>query len=66
MNFYKALQHAFIGYGIQRTGWDKEKVPPLYWDSEVDALRWLDTKEHYSPDYDNTICDFNATDWETV
>jgi hypothetical protein len=39
MNFLKALQHAFIGYGIRRKSWDEKAV--LYFNYDKDSLHFL-------------------------
>lgn len=39
MNWYGALQHAFIGYGIRRKAWPENYV--LFWDQDKLCLRWM-------------------------
>jgi hypothetical protein len=60
MNFYKALQHAFIGYGIRRKPWSDNVI--LYYDHEKEDLRYTNS---HSPSTISDI-DFHATDWETI
>ena len=72
MNFLKALQHAFIGYGIRRKAWREEAI--LYFDLDGtgpdDGLRWMQSGPHDAtrafvwPDI--SYEDMGATDWEVI
>ena len=74
MNIYHALQHVFIGYGINRKIWKKlHRTDPnrdmvLYYDHNEHCLRVLGSGSPASQDskYNMMPSDWDATDWEAV
>jgi hypothetical protein len=74
MNFLKALQHAFIGYGIRRKSWDEKAV--LYFNYDKDSLHFLasfndgfgyvQADEQWEPNGLTIAESFLATDWEAI
>jgi hypothetical protein len=69
VNFLTAIKHAAIGYGIARKGWGDEGVC-LYLDDCSD-LRWVHSGVTCTligdpEDFDLTVEDIKAKDWETI
>jgi hypothetical protein len=81
MNFYGAIQHASIGYGVRRKQWAENSI--LFFDHDKCQLCWLNATyvengvEHgkgtvakllglqYAT-LDLTAEDIKATDWDTI
>jgi hypothetical protein len=69
MNFLTAIKHAAIGYGIRRKGWEDEDAI-LYLDN-FNELVWVHSGVTCTligdpEDFDLTVEDIKAKDWETI